>query len=259
MKILSSMVRKIQRFFKRGVEGFLVNALKSPAVRTVIAEYLDAHAEHLYSHLSRNIDWHLQLEAVRQSAIYAGENFQNARAFESKYQLIDYILESFVPPDGLYAEFGVYKGETVNYIANRINGEIHGFDSFNGLPEFWRPGFGVSAFRIDNEEDLQFNNNVIIHKGFFIDTLPTFIKSYPETMAFIHIDCDLYSSAKTVLTFLGEKICSGTIIVFDEYINYPGWQNHEFLAFQEFIIKHNKSYEYLGYNNRDEQVAVRIL
>ena len=48
----------------------------------------------------------------------------------------------------------------------------------------------------------------------------------------------------------------GTVIVFDEYLNYPGWQNHEFKAFQEFVKANNVRYTYLGYAR--QQVAVRI-
>jgi hypothetical protein len=50
----------------------------------------------------------------------------------------------------------------------------------------------------------------------------------------------------------------GTVIVFDEYFNYPGWENHEFKAFQEFVEQTNLKYEYLAYNRRHEQVAVKI-
>jgi len=44
-------------------------------------------------------------------------------------------------------------------------------------------------------------------------------------MTFIHIDCDLYSS--TIFDLWGNKIVEGTILVFDEYFNYPGWLHGE--------------------------------
>ncbi len=47
-------------------------------------------------------------------------------------------------------------------------------------------------------------------------------------------------------------------VTFDEYLNYPGWQNHEFKAFQEFIETSGLSYEYLVYNEMHEQVTVKI-
>ena len=53
-----------------------------------------------------------------------------------------------------------------------------------------------------------------------------------KASSFLHIDSDLYSSARTVLFLLHEQIVSGTIIEFDEYFNYPNWKQHEYKAFQ---------------------------
>jgi hypothetical protein len=44
---------------------------------------------------------------------------------------------------------------------------------------------------------------------------------------------------------------------FDEYFNYPDWQNGEFKAFKEFIESRQADVEYLGYS--DQQVSVRIV
>ena len=46
------------------------------------------------------------------------------------------------------------------------------------------------------------------------------------------------------------------MIVFDEYFNYPGWERHEFKAWQEFVAEHAIDYAYLGYAR--QQVALRI-
>ena len=68
----------------------------------------------------------------------------------------------------------------------------------------------------------------------------------------------LYSSAKTVLDQLRGKIVPGTVIVFDEYFNYPGWQQHEYRAFMEFTEMHRIRFEYIGYCKNGPHVAVRI-
>ena len=75
-------------------------------------------------------------------------------------------------------------------------------------------------------------------------------------MAFIHLDCDLYSASKTVLSLLAPRLKSGTIILFDEYFNYPNWEHHEFKAFREIVAEHGIKYSYLGFAR--QQVAVRI-
>jgi hypothetical protein len=75
----------------------------------------------------------------------------------------------------------------------------------------------------------------------------------------LHVDCDLYSSAVTILTTLKNNIVPGTVIIFDEYINYPGWELDEFRAWQEHVAKHEIKYEYIGRVSRHQKVAVRVL
>ena len=78
-------------------------------------------------------------------------------------------------------------------------------------------------------------------------------------MAFMHVDCDLYSSTKTVFDVLGDRVVAGTIIQLDDYFNYPGWQQGEHKAFQEFVESRQLTFEYLGYYRHGAALAVRIL
>jgi hypothetical protein len=48
----------------------------------------------------------------------------------------------------------------------------------------------------------------------------------------------------------------GTVILFDEYFNFPNWEQHEYKAFQEFVASHGVTYTYLGFAR--QQVAVRV-
>ncbi len=75
----------------------------------------------------------------------------------------------------------------------------------------------------------------------------------------MHVDCDIYSSTKTIFDLLASRIVAGTVIVFDEYFNYPGWRHHEYKAFQEFCATSGHSYRYLGYAGEKGHVAVVIL
>ena len=97
-------------------------------------------------------------------------------------------------------------------------------------------------------------------KGFFEQSLPDFLSTCDKkAAAFMHIDCDLYSATKTVLERLAPLLVEGTIIVFDEYFNYPGWQQGEFKAFAEFIDSQERfGYDYIGYIRNGGQVAVRL-
>lgn len=62
----------------------------------------------------------------------------------------------------------------------------------------------------------------------------------------LHIDCDIYSSTKTVFNLLKDRLVPGSVIVFDELINYPAYRKHELKAFFEVIAETKKSFEWIG-------------
>jgi len=66
----------------------------------------------------------------------------------------------------------------------------------------------------------------------------------------------LYEPARCVFEYLEDRIAPGSIIVFDEYFNYPNWQAHEFRAFSELVQRCHVEYEYLFYARF--QVAVKF-
>lgn len=170
------------------------------------------------------------------------------------------LLEAVLPArraDGLVLEFGVDSGKTVNFIAERVVHTVYGFDSFEGLPEDWRPDFPKGWFHRSSPPNVRANVELVI--GWFAETLPDFVRAHPEPVAFLHVDCDLYSSTRTILEVLRPRIVPGTVILFDEYFNYVGWRNHEYKAFQEFIAATRLSYQYIGLVPSNQQVAVRIL
>jgi hypothetical protein len=78
-------------------------------------------------------------------------------------------------------------------------------------------------------------------------------------VAFLHLDADLYSSTRTVLTALASRLHEGTVILFDEYFNFPGWEEHEHRAWTEFVAEHRLRFDYLAFTADDEQVAVRLM
>ena len=47
--------------------------------------------------------------------------------------------------------------------------------------------------------------------------------------------------------------------MFDEYFDYPGWQEHEYKAFQEFVEENSVKYEYISRTEASQEVAIRIL
>ena len=99
------------------------------------------------------------------------------------------------------------------------------FDS--SLPQNWKP----------------WPENVKLIKGLFEDSLPLFLKKFEGDVAFVHIDGDLYSSAKTVLTELTPRFKKGSVLLFDEINDYDDYRNHEIKAFAEFLLDTGFDYQ----------------
>jgi hypothetical protein len=197
------------------------------------------------------------VRALRATVDYIDAHMPQAMGFETQKELIAYALNEVETP-GYYLEFGVFKGQTLRFMASRYKDKyFHGFDSFEGLPEAWR-GFnlGKSAFSLGGRMP-RMPSNVSLHKGWFKDSLPNWCGKHEGNVAFIHIDCDIYSSTVDIFQHLGSRLRPGSVILFDEYFNYPNWQNHEYKAWQECVARHRIVYEYLGYAR--QQVALRIL
>ncbi|THH34868.1 class I SAM-dependent methyltransferase [Aliishimia ponticola] len=198
----------------------------------------------------------LQAQATQSTATYVRENMAQVQSVDTWRAVHDRAIAEVSLQDGLCLEFGVYSGTTANYIAAQRDWTVNGFDSFEGLPEPWRDGYDTAAFARQTPPSV--SKAVTLHTGWFADTLPQFLTQVPagQPVAYLHIDSDLYSSARTVLTLLADRLMPGAVIVFDEYFNYTGWEDGEFRAFQEFIAETGKRYRYLTYNRTHQQVAL---
>lgn len=194
-----------------------------------------------------------QLKAAYESACYYERHMLTAKPFGSYDDLITYAM-ALAPPAGLILEFGVATGKTIAHIAKAAGGRpVYGFDSFEGLPEDWIAGIGKGHFA-GKIPDVP--GNVELVKGYFDATVPTFAAEHSGRIAFAHIDCDLYSSTKTILDVMGDRIVPGTVLLFDEYWNYAGWRQHEHKAFKEFVAR--TGITYVGFVPSHQQVCVVI-
>jgi len=205
-----------------------------------------------------------QIDYERVAYIIAAE--ESARFFVSKmhmtpnlvtrYGLLGYAMDK-VTIDGLWLEFGVYAGADIRKIAERAQ-VVYGFDSFEGLPEDWTHFQKKGRYSLDGKMPVDIPSNVKLIKGWFSDTLPSFLETNRQPISFLHIDSDLYSSAKYVCSQLQQQIVVGTVIVFDDFLNYPGWQYGEHKAFDEFIEQSAYEYEFLGFASSVTSAAIRI-
>jgi hypothetical protein len=202
-----------------------------------------------------NLDVIADFMAALSSSHYLHTRMIGAKRLDGALELVDFACAA-ATVEGLVLEFGVYSGRSINRIAQSKPGPVYGFDSFEGLPEAWREGFEKGSFSREDLPEVAPNVELIV--GWFDRTLPHFLDVHPGPASLIHVDCDLYSSTQTVFTQLRQRIVPGTIILFDEYFNYPGWELHEFKAFQEFVETTGLHYEYIGLNPTNQQVAVRV-
>jgi O-methyltransferase len=127
----------------------------------------------------------------------------------------------FLP--GAMAECGVYKGGSARLIAETLVGadvELHLFDTFEGMP-------GTAQVR-DSVSKGDFGDTGVaavsallapfrfakLHQGFIPDT---FAGLENKTFSFVHVDVDIYSTTLDCLRFFYPRMCTGGIVLFDDY------------------------------------------
>lgn len=158
---------------------------------------------------------------------------------------------------GLLAEFGVRRGTSIRVLAGETDEILHGFDSFVGLPEGWvKAEAGVLT---TGGELPEVPANVTLHAGWFEDSLPPFLAAHPGPLRFANIDCDIYSSTRTVLRALAGRIDPGTILLFDELVGNRTWRQDEYKALTEFAAEFGMEWEVLAINLPNKQVCVRVV
>lgn len=157
-----------------------------------------------------------------------------------QFEVIESKRDEILEMEGHILDLGVYKGASTRALARIFpDRPIHGFDSFEGLPDDWSHAV-TGAFSDVHGAFPEVPSTVTLHKGWFDDTLGPWAKDHgDQPIMLMRVDCDIYPSAKTILEELGHLIRPGTWIVFDELIGYRGWQDHEYRAFREFLDRTN--------------------
>ena len=200
-----------------------------------------------------NHRWVAQLsERNRRTAVstydFVEAQMNQAVFMVDQFKVIESKADQTIELDGQILDFGVYKGASTRALARIFpDRKIHGFDSFEGLPEDWshdlKGSFGHIAGALPSVP-----NNVSLWPGWFEDSLPQWMQDHSGSpISILRIDCDIYSSTKTIFDVLEPLIQAGTWIVFDELIGLRGWEQHEYKAFLEFIERTGFDYEYIAY------------
>ena len=207
---------------------------------------------------------------------HPAERLISSERLEMFQRAVDYINYELVEGDIL--EFGVFTGRTLAALAHclgqsqydsHFQRKVAGFDSFQGLPSSvdahprWEEdncasnhlkatagtghGEAVTAEGVYKLFEKHALPKPAIHEGDFAKTLPAVIPSQHRAAALVHIDCDIYESAKTVLMGIEPILQDGTVLLFDDWFHYKANpQRGEQRAFGEFL-KANPQWEAVHY------------
>jgi O-methyltransferase len=124
---------------------------------------------------------------------------------------------------GDFAECGVYKGGTALLLAEmmKANKTIHLFDSFLGLPEpdardnYYKAGtFSDTSLRDVSRVLRPHANHIKVHRGWMPDT---FNEVEGSSFSLVHVDVDLYRTAKACCEFFYPRLAEGGVLIFDDY------------------------------------------
>jgi hypothetical protein len=155
-------------------------------------------------------------------------------------------------PAGVACEFGVHTGWSLRTIRDHRKPPVYGFDSFEGLPQTWTFGdrqHEAGHFACAPPADLP--TGVHLVPGWFADTLPRWLVDHLEPIRLLHIDSDLYESARTVLRLVNDRLLPGSVMVFDQVVEfgaggYDNWRDGEWRALTEWIEQFGRCVEPVG-------------
>ena len=202
--------------------------------------------------------------------LFIPEEFRTSKLLEAvrspiwqlEYEVIWPYMAALLKRSGVKGdllEFGVYGGGSFRrhvevFRPTGVIGRYYGFDSFKGLPKpdfqndvpyFWHEGAfsdtsreGVLRYLTDGLGNL---SDVELVEGWFSDTLPT-VRDRITQIAFVRVDCDMYSSTADVFNFLPGRLVDGSIIYFDDWTHEVG--TGEPKAFFEFAEREASRYKF---------------
>lgn len=196
--------------------------------------------------------------AAKESAEFMNDEVHQAKIFSNRLELMKFALAN-IKQTGACAEFGVYKGESIDYIASILKPrQVYGFDSFEGLQESWAgSSHDKSAFDLKGILP-RVPKNVTLVPGWFDQSIPKWIATQAEPLALIHIDSDTYEACKTIFELAHSRINEDTLIVFDEHHGYPGWKNGEYKALNEHLKKHGLRRTYLAFSEMAAVLKIHL-
>lgn len=175
-----------------------------------------------------------------------------------RFLAISDLLRETLPVPGHIAEFGSWRGANLMLMAKLLRIlDPHGskqticFDSFAGLETFApqdgqaaRASSGQYRGAYDELRQLislyELDDDIVIHAGDVVATLPAALKDESLSFSFIYCDLDLYAPTKLVLDSIHPRLSKGGLIILDEW-NHEKWPG-ESIAVREFLAARPEAY-----------------
>jgi hypothetical protein len=139
------MLRAVRRGIASMLSRVVLRVLHDQRIERRIYEIVTA--PHSFHGSPGNLEAELWRRATRQTAQYIEQQMNDVPGFDWRFDLMRHALAR--AGAGLYLEFGVQGGKSINFIADQVRTVVHGFDSFHGLPEDWTDREGKGAMTTD--------------------------------------------------------------------------------------------------------------
>ena len=176
--------------------------------------------------LNEIVSLNLKLAATTEEHLKAWDPFE-------RYYILLSALKQISSVPGDFVQCGVYKGEEAFYMAKECKTHLHLFDSFEGaknLGEFDNKYYEENPYKCSVEDAkavlAQFDNLTIN-----VGPVPANFETV-ESIAFLHVDVNLYAPTKTTLSELWPKVVSGGMVMIDLHDSYSSGAE---LAVAEFF------------------------
>jgi hypothetical protein len=170
--------------------------------------------------------------------------FETTVRVSDRTELFDLVGREIGDEPVHYLEFGVADGASLRYWSSVLahpDTVLHGFDSFEGLPEDWNALNPRGQFSTHGAPPLIDDPRARLFKGWFDETLPEY--EWPERERLVvNMDADLYSSTRYVLDAVAQRLVPGSFLYFDEFMD----RQHELRAFDEFLRSRSMSFVLRG-------------
>ena len=205
--------------------------------------------------------YYLYEEEQRKSSYEHFKKYFKTSIFLHTWELKRYSINKAIENDlelkKYYLEFGVFLGNSINFLSKHLKTKIYGFDSFVGLKEDWQ-GSHWSKGGMDLKGKIpDLNKNAIPIAGWVQDTLPKFLNEKKPSINFVHMDTTTYTTSKFILSNIKPFLNKSCIITFDDFYNFTGWDVGEYKAFTETF--NENEYKFLAFSKFGRQATIQIL